>query len=282
MARVSLVKQQREQANAATDDTTEYVGTEDGLPTAMMEVGGERRHDKLDSCARYTIAGTDWMTLGDRVAMEAPVDYVEGIGGFLLDVVGVWRFELRSVFNEKVVVDACVVAGCTSEFLLGVDFMREKGATMDFDKNEVRYRDGDRAVVIPFRTRDGGGGARVAAVRMAGKVRLAERAVTPVQVSVVADDGEYGLFLPTKQTGSVMLAATLTKAYNGRAWVPAINTNSTTARLPNKKELGTWVPLNEEMNILSMNGELRVERLNEWLDTMGDTVTPLQDESEVR
>ncbi|KAE9275754.1 hypothetical protein PF008_g29269 [Phytophthora fragariae] len=36
------------------------------------------------------------------------------------------------------------------------------------------------------------------------------------------------------------------------------------------------------MNILSMNGELRVERLNEWLDTMGDTVTPLQDESEVR
>ncbi|KAE8985387.1 hypothetical protein PF005_g21522 [Phytophthora fragariae] len=160
--------------------------------------------------------------------------------------------------------------------------MRAKGATMDFDKNEVRYRDGDRAVVIPFRTRDGSGGARVAAVRMAGKVQLAERAVTPVQVSLVAEDGEYGLFIPTKQTGSVMLAATVTKACNGRAWVPAINTNSVTTKLPNKKELGTWIPLDGEMNILSMNGELRVERLNEWLNKMGDTVTPLEDESEVR
>ncbi|KAE8987641.1 hypothetical protein PR003_g23416 [Phytophthora rubi] len=112
--------------------------------------------------------------------MEAPVDYVEGIGGFLLDVVGVWRFELHSVFNEKVIVDACVVAGCTDEFLLGVDFMRAKGVTMDFEKNEVRYRGGERAVVIPFRTRDGSGEVRVAAVRMAGKVQLAERTVTPV------------------------------------------------------------------------------------------------------
>ncbi|KAE9118765.1 hypothetical protein PF007_g8796 [Phytophthora fragariae] len=36
-ARVSLVKLQRRQANADAEDSTEYVGTEDGLPTATME-----------------------------------------------------------------------------------------------------------------------------------------------------------------------------------------------------------------------------------------------------
>ncbi|KAE9357759.1 hypothetical protein PF008_g3016 [Phytophthora fragariae] len=222
------------------------------------------------------------MNYGDKVEMEAPVDFVEGIRGFLLDVVGVWRFELRSVFNEKVVVDACVVAGCTSEFLLGVDFMRAKGAMMDFDKNEVRYREDGRAVVILFRTREDGGGARVAAVRVAGKAQLAERTVTPVRVSVAAEDGEYDIFIPTKQAGAVMLAATVTKAYHGRAWVPAINTNGTVARLPNKKELGTWIPLDKEMDILAMNGELRIDRLGEWLNEMGDTATPLENEDEVQ
>ncbi|KAE9303040.1 hypothetical protein PF008_g22326 [Phytophthora fragariae] len=281
-ARVSLVKQQREQTSEMAETSAEYVGTEDGLPTAIMEVSGERRCVKLDSCARYSIAGTDWMSYDDKVEMEAPVEFAEGIGGFLLDVVGVWRFELRSVFNEKVVVDACVVAGCTSEFLLGVDFMRAKGAMMDFGKNEVRYREDGHAVVIPFRTREDSGGARVAAVRMTGKAQLAERTVTPVQVSVAAEDGECGIFIPTKQAGAVMLAATVTKEYHGRAWVPAVNTNGTVARLPNKKELGTWIPLDKEMDILAMNGELRIDRLGEWLNEMGDTATPLENEDEVQ
>jgi hypothetical protein len=53
------------------------------------------------------------MQYGDKVARDAPVDYVEGIGGFLLDVVGVWRFTMTTVFGETIHVDACVVAGCT-------------------------------------------------------------------------------------------------------------------------------------------------------------------------
>ncbi|OWY98723.1 hypothetical protein PHMEG_00030442, partial [Phytophthora megakarya] len=88
---------------------------------------------KLDSGARYIITGTEWMQYGDKVTDDAPVDYVEGIGGFLLDVVDVWRFEFKTVFGERISVEACVIDGCTDEFLLGVDFMRTKGATMDFD-----------------------------------------------------------------------------------------------------------------------------------------------------
>ncbi|OWY95161.1 hypothetical protein PHMEG_00034908 [Phytophthora megakarya] len=180
---------------------------------------------KLDSGARYIIAGTEWMQYGDKVTDDALVDYVEGICGFLLDVVDVWRFEFETVFGERILVEACVIDGCTDEFLLGVDFMRTKGATMDFDRNEVRYRDGERSVVIPFRTYDSGNGAKVAAVRMIRKADLQGSTVTPIEVSVVARDGERGRFLPTKTTGSVLLAAMVTTARGGRAWVPVINTD---------------------------------------------------------
>ncbi|ETP43607.1 hypothetical protein F442_09686, partial [Phytophthora nicotianae P10297] len=283
-ARVSLVKQQKEATGAASarsSEAVEYVGADDGLPTARMEIEGVQKLVKLDSCARYTIAGTEWMTYGDKLTDKAPVDYVEGIGGFLLDVIGVWRFEFRSVFGEAIRVDACIVAGCTDEFLLGVDFMKSRGATMDFNRNEVRYSEAGRAVVIPFRTIDGSGGRRVAVVRMVGKQAIAAKTVTPVEVSVTAEDGERGVFVPLKHVGSVMLAATVTTANNGKAWVPAINANDVPARLPNKKELGTWIPVEDDMTVLSMNEGMSTGRINEWLDGLGDGVTPLPDESEV-
>ncbi|OWZ06564.1 hypothetical protein PHMEG_00021159, partial [Phytophthora megakarya] len=244
-------------------------------------IEGTVRSVKLDSCARYTVAGTDWMEYGSKVSNEAPVDYVEGIGGFLLDVVGVWRFRFRSVFGELIVVDACIVKGCTDEFLLGVDFLKNKGANMDFRRNEVRYRDNGRAVVIPFRTHDNSGGRRVAAVRMVGTTHLAARAVTPVQVSVTAKDGKRGVFVPTYSTGSVLLAATVTAAQGGRAWVPAVNANGAPARLPNKKELGTWSPVDDDMTVLSMNKAMSRERLDEWLKELGDDETPLDNEEDV-
>ncbi|KAE8972323.1 hypothetical protein PR001_g26646, partial [Phytophthora rubi] len=167
-ARMSLVQHRDPSTTrrATPGDNVEYIGADDGLPTAIMEVAGTRRHVKLDSGARYTVAGTDWMQYGDRVARAAPVDYVEGIGGFLLDVVGVWEFSMRNIFGEVISVEACIVSGCTDEFLLGVDFMRGHGAMMDFERNEVRYTTAGRAVVIPFRTHGDAENARVAAVRM--------------------------------------------------------------------------------------------------------------------
>ncbi|ETM42697.1 hypothetical protein L914_11705 [Phytophthora nicotianae] len=131
----------------------------------------------------------DWLQYGDRVTCEAPVDYVEGIGGFLLNVVGVWRFELRSVFDEVIQVDACIVEGCTEEFLLGVDFMQAKGATMDFHRNEVRYHTAGRLVVVPFRTDIESGGAQIAAVRLIKKSAIDGCTVTPVEIAIVAEDG---------------------------------------------------------------------------------------------
>ncbi|KAE8954377.1 hypothetical protein PR001_g32519, partial [Phytophthora rubi] len=256
-ARVSLVKHRGSSAAKVQQERVEYVGADDGLPTAVMQVAGVRRQVKLDSGAQFTVAGTDWMQYGDRVEKAAPVDYVEGIGGFLLDVVGVWRFELQSVFGEAISVEACIVQGCTDEFLLGVDFMRTRGATMDFDNSEVRYSKGGRSVVIPFRTYDGVGRGRIAVVRMARRTQLGKCTVTPIEVAVTAKDGERGLFIPTQHMGAVMLAPTVTIVRNGKALVPAINANGEDSRLPAKKELGKWVPLDGDVTLLQMSGELR-------------------------
>ncbi|KAE9285327.1 hypothetical protein PR003_g26615 [Phytophthora rubi] len=281
-ARVSLVKHRGSSATKVQQERVEYVGADDGLPTAVMQVAGVRRQVKLDSGARFTVAGTDWMQYGDRVEKAAPVDYVEGIGGFLLDVVGVWRFELQSVFGEAISVEACIVQGCTDEFLLGVDFMRTRGATMDFDNSEVRYSKGGRSVVIPFRTYDGVGRGRIAVVRMARRTQLGKCTVTPIEVAVTAKDGERGLFIPTQHMGAVMLAPTVTIVRNGKALVPAINANGEDSRLPAKKELGKWVPLDGDVTLLQMSGELRRDRVSAWLEELGESSDePLENENEV-
>ncbi|KAE9174383.1 hypothetical protein PF002_g29070 [Phytophthora fragariae] len=153
---------------------------------------------------------------------------------------------------------------------------------MDFDRNEVRYYEKERLVVIPFRTNGVEGDAQVAPVRLVRHARLTRNAVTPVEVSVAAADGEEGMFIPTRSCGAVMLAVTVTKARNGKALIPAINMHGGRTKLPGKRELGTWVPIEADMQVLDLNGELDPGRLNEGLDTMGDTTTPLDNEEEVQ
>ncbi|OWZ06759.1 Gag-pol fusion protein [Phytophthora megakarya] len=154
-------------------------------------------------------------------------------------------------------------------------------AVMDFNTNEVRYNEEGRAVVIPFRTYDKKGGATVAAVRMARRTQLDKCTVTPVQVAVTAEDGERGIFVPTKQLGAVMLATTVAEARNGTAWVPAINSSPDEVRLPSKRELGTWIPLDEDMKVLEMNGALQQEKLTAWLNGLDEDDTPLVNEHEM-
>ncbi|OWZ11417.1 hypothetical protein PHMEG_00015563 [Phytophthora megakarya] len=142
------------------------VEASDGLPKATMLVDGKRQAVKIDSGARFTVAGTDWMLRGERVNIKSPVDFIEGIGGFLLDVVGVWRFSMKNVFGQWVTLDACIIDGCSHEFLIGVDFLEHRQANIDFKKNEVRYDVQGERVIIPFRTTDTHDGVAKAAVRL--------------------------------------------------------------------------------------------------------------------
>jgi hypothetical protein len=218
VAKVRLVQQRAATGVVTMGDSDECsVLAEDGLPTATMEVEGERLPVKLDSGARYSVAGTDWMLRGERVRRPAPVDVVEGIGGFVLNVVGVWAFEMRNVYGQAVTVEACIIDGCTDEFLVGVDFLQRHKAMMDFDRNEVRYHERQQQVIIPFRTDAGDGAARVAAVRLVSRVKLTRSAVTPMEVAVEAPDGEEGVFMPTAACGSVMMAATVTTSRAARS-----------------------------------------------------------------
>ncbi|KAE8960370.1 hypothetical protein PR002_g30239 [Phytophthora rubi] len=222
------------------------------------------------------------MMRGERVSRRAPVDVVEGIGGFVLKVVGVWTFDMRNVFGQMVTVEACIIEGCTDEFLVGVDFLQRHKAVMDFERNEVRYDERRGQVVIPFRTDGEGSGAKVAAVRLVGRARLTRSAVTPVEVSVAAPDGEEGIFIPTTTHGSVMMAATVTTSRHGKAIVPLINVQGGRRKLPSKKELGRWIPLEKDLQVLAMSGAIDRDMLDGWLRELGDTETPLDNEDEVR
>ncbi|OWY95391.1 hypothetical protein PHMEG_00034616, partial [Phytophthora megakarya] len=261
-ARVQLVQHHdaATTTNADEDDIADKrAAAGDGLPTAMMTVDGYHREVKIDSGARYCVAGTDWMMRGERVRKDAPVHCVEGIGGFLLDVIGVWTFSMRNVYGQTVQVDACIIDGCTSEFLVGVDFLEKHRATIDFDRGEVRYVERGHAVVIPFRTYGIKNGT-TATVRLASATNLQFRTVQPVEVAVAAADGDEGIFLPTVEHGAVLLAAAVTKVKGGKALVPAINAYGGRVKLPSRKELGVWVPINSDMELLAMNDELEPAR----------------------
>ncbi|GMF42212.1 unnamed protein product [Phytophthora fragariaefolia] len=182
-----------------------------------MDVSGGQREVKLDSGARYTVSGPDWAAWGDKSDASAPIDRVEGIGGFLLDVLGLWTFDKINVFEQTVKATACIVEGCTSEFLLGVDFLREHQTTMDFAKNEVRYEEDGKMVVIPFCAFVNHGKSKVAPVRMTHRSRFARSTVTPMEISVAGADGEKGIFVPMKSYDSVLLVTTVTEAQNGKA-----------------------------------------------------------------
>ncbi|POM66195.1 Hypothetical protein PHPALM_17985 [Phytophthora palmivora] len=215
-----------------------------------MDINGEKN---WDGCAQYTETGMNWMERGERVRGPTSIDFVEGVGGFLLDVIGVWAFDMRNVFGQILRVAAGIIDGCTNEFLMGVDFMKKHKAHMDFDRNEIRYFDKDILVIIPFRTEDHSAGqAYVAAIRLAKRANLARNAVTLTTIVVAAPDKEQDIFVPTQNVGVVMLATTVTQAVGG---TPAINMQSDRTNLPGKKELGVWIPLTEEMQVLELNGD---------------------------
>ncbi|ETK77594.1 hypothetical protein L915_16158 [Phytophthora nicotianae] len=232
-ARVSLV--QHRDAERKNVDSVVYVGADDELPTSLMSIDGVQRSVKLDSGARYIVAGTDWVQFGDGVETTAPVDYVEGIGGVLLDVVGVWHFNMYNVFDGAISVDACIVQGCTDEFLLGVDF----------HNNEIRYSDGGRRLVIPFMTLDKAGGAKITAVRMARRTRLDGTSVTPVEVAITADDGAV-------RAHAVRRACDVGGDRDESEEWQAINSSDEQTRLPAKRELGTWIPIDENISVLGL------------------------------
>ncbi|GMF26835.1 unnamed protein product [Phytophthora fragariaefolia] len=79
-----------------------------------------------------------------------------------------------------------------------------------------------------------------------------------------------------------MLVTTVTTSRTRRICIPAINVKGGKRKLPNKKELGVWIPIEKEMKVLTMSGIIDHAKLEGWLGELGDADTPLDNEDEVR
>ncbi|KAG2938585.1 hypothetical protein PC110_g20164 [Phytophthora cactorum] len=101
-AKVCLVQRPQLSITTVTTNTDVLAGVaaDDGLLTAVIGVGCKTLEVQFDSGARYSVAGTDWMMRGEWLRQPTPGDYVESIGGFLLDVVGVWVFSMHNAFGK--------------------------------------------------------------------------------------------------------------------------------------------------------------------------------------
>ncbi|KAJ8566767.1 hypothetical protein ON010_g6354 [Phytophthora cinnamomi] len=119
---------------------------------------------------------------------------------------------------------------------------RDDGGVGREETREVRQRS-EKRNSLHYGGADSNG-ARVAAVRMVRGTEIDACVVTPVEVAVAANDGEVGVFLPTKYTCAVMLAATIRNVKNGKAIVPAVNAKNAQARLPASDE-----PLEDARNV---------------------------------
>ncbi|OWY90208.1 hypothetical protein PHMEG_00041772 [Phytophthora megakarya] len=116
---------------------------------------------------------------------------------------------------------------------------------MELYCNELRLREGEQTVVIPFRTYTNDGEVKITAVRIVSRMQMTKRAVTPIQVAVAASEDEHGIFVSTKNKSVVMLAATLTTVENGKVLHQR--------DYPRKESWGEWIPLAESMTVLVMH-----------------------------
>ncbi|KAG3067719.1 hypothetical protein PI125_g23585 [Phytophthora idaei] len=73
----------------------------------------------------------------------------------------------------------------------------------------------------------------------------------------------------------------MTRAYNDKAWVPAINTGSDRVKLPSKKELGAWISPDADVEVLKMRGALQTGKHLEWLNQLGVSDEPLPNQDVV-
>ncbi|KAI9990491.1 hypothetical protein PInf_021519 [Phytophthora infestans] len=247
--------------------------TPSSLPAVRLTMSKKHVQEvKLDTCAQFSVVSAGLRQFGRCSTREAPVDLVEGFGGGRVRIIGVWSFHGVTKFQQTVIVDALVVDAPGCEFLVGEDWMVDKQAKINFAKRELKYKDehGQR-IILPFTcygvtslseaTR-----SSAMTVRLAKTVKASTNMCGIVRVKVDASNGSTGVFLP-KLTHKryLLLAPTLSTVQNGEVAVAVLNLEGRREKLPARAELGTWIPTDKTMKILSLNGELDREHVAQWV-----------------
>ncbi|KAE8972798.1 hypothetical protein PR002_g26400, partial [Phytophthora rubi] len=168
--------------------------TIDLLPTATMLVRNERKPVKIDTGAQYSVAGQGWSRYGTKLDTVAPVDYMEGFSGVAVKVLGAWRFDFLTQYQQHMQVDALLVASDTPDFLVGEDWMYAQGVKIDFLASEMKWYADDEKIVVPFTgigtsTARGTGAAKV---RLLKQAKVVTQTMHHVHLAVEAPDGSVG------------------------------------------------------------------------------------------
>lgn len=242
--------------------------TVDLLPTATVEIRGQKRAVKIDTGAQYCVAGAGWSALGTKLREPAPVDYMVGFSGVAVRVLGVWRFEFKTQYQQPMQVDALVVDSDTEDFLIGEDWMYSRGVKIDFLASEMKWYSGDDKVVMPF-TGIGTAAPRelqTAKVRVLRSTKVVNRTRRNVHLVTPAPDGTVGVFTPkARSEPHLFLAPTLTKVENGQIVVPVLSLQGQTTKFPSKEALGTWTPMEAGTEVHDINGDVDVDAVKKWI-----------------
>jgi hypothetical protein len=103
-------------------------------------------------------------------------------------------------------------------------------------------------------------------VRLTKTVKLQTNTQSMLQVHVDAEDGTTGVFLPKPTIKSHLVIAPAVDRVMVR--VSVLNLEGRREKLPVREVLGTWIPTDDTMQILSLNGELERARVDEWVATL--------------
>ncbi|GLD97286.1 hypothetical protein PINS_up005969 [Pythium insidiosum] len=162
---------------------------------------------------------------------------MEGLGGQELRVEGLWHFELNTVYNQIVRLNAQLVSGCDEEILMRKDYLVDKRARIDFETNEARYMEGETQVILPFTVSNVVGRA---AIRLARGQKLPTQAFATLKVPVTAPDGTVGVLEPTAEGKEWLLTPrTVATMRDGHVTVLVPSVMRRTTKLPARKQLGT-------------------------------------------
>ncbi|GMF55529.1 unnamed protein product [Phytophthora fragariaefolia] len=137
------------------------------------------------------------------------------------------------------VVDALIVEGASTEFLLGEDWMLDKGVKIDFVACEMKWYEEGVKMVVHFqcseKRNDG-----VAKARVVRRARVRNGTHHNVELAVSAPDGTEGLFLPDRRIERhMLLAPTLTTVRDGKVTSPSMNLEGKTTELPSRDVLNS-------------------------------------------
>lgn len=165
---------------------------------------------------------------GMRVAGAVPVTAVEGLGGDVMAVEGLWRFELETVYERVLVLEALVVSGYGEELLLGNDFAMPRRAVVNYETYALTYNEGGYRAEMPFDCDViDSADATTAVVWLARKQKLNTESRVNVELAADSPEGMLGVFTPCAQRESYLLQApTFTRVLNGRVCVPVLNVHS--------------------------------------------------------